>query len=181
MRRGACLAAAVISTAGSGLAPGAQALVFRVPTPARTGGRCQNQRGSFCNSRINTPAVSNAPLGAAGSAWGWARRAESQVQQRRGLSMSATATEAKVESLDGSTPEKLPDEISADHPLRVVIAGGGVGGLLSAKYLKMQGYDVSLSLVRCDTYMMILLRTRYTAQLLYCCTSTGCGCRALLL
>lgn len=43
---------------------------------------------------------------------------------------------------DVTKPGKLPDEISAENPLRVVIAGGGVGGLLAAKYMKMQGYDV---------------------------------------
>ncbi|CAM9747975.1 unnamed protein product [Discosporangium mesarthrocarpum] len=43
---------------------------------------------------------------------------------------------------DGVTAPSKPDAISAEHPLRVVVAGGGVGGLLSAKYLKMQGFDV---------------------------------------
>lgn len=52
-------------------------------------------------------------------------------------------TAAKSPWLDGSMPRELPDEISVENPLRVVIAGGGVGGLLAAKYLKMQGHDVS--------------------------------------
>ena len=60
--------------------------------------------------------------------------------------MSAAATENKLPWLEGTQQQKLPDEISAENPLRVVIAGGGVGGLLSAKYMKMQGYDVSLLL-----------------------------------
>lgn len=69
------------------------------------------------------------------------------------LSMAAAAAEggktaAKAPWLDGTMPRKLPDEISAENPLRVVIAGGGVGGLLAAKYLKMQGHDVSETLVR---------------------------------
>ena len=53
-------------------------------------------------------------------------------------------TAAKAPWLDGTMPRDLPDEISAENPLRVVIAGGGVGGLLAAKYLKMQGHDVSV-------------------------------------
>lgn len=68
-------------------------------------------------------------------------------QQSRGGStvwsrLSATA----VSTLTGETgaPTVLPDEITAENPLRVVIAGGGVGGLLAAKYLKMQGHDVSM-------------------------------------
>lgn len=61
--------------------------------------------------------------------------------------MSAAVTEKKLPWLEGTQQQKLPDEISAENPLRVVIAGGGVGGLLSAKYLKMQGYDVSLPYV----------------------------------
>lgn len=68
-------------------------------------------------------------------------------QQSRGGStvwsrLSATA----VSTLTGETgaPTVLPDEITAENPLRVVIAGGGVGGLLAAKYLKMQGHDVKV-------------------------------------
>lgn len=58
--------------------------------------------------------------------------------------LSATAEPSAV-AWDMGAPVQLPDEITPENPLRVVIAGGGVGGLLSAKYLKMQGFDVSSS------------------------------------
>lgn len=67
--------------------------------------------------------------------------------------MSAAPVEQKLPWLDSDQPQQLPDEISAENPLRVVIAGGGVGGLLSAKYLKMQGYDVS-----CDAHHAAAVR-----------------------
>ena len=72
--------------------------------------------------------------------------------------MSATVTsEQSLPWVDGSSPQRLPDELSSEHPLRVVIAGGGVGGLLAAKYLKMQGYDVSL-------WVLIYLQNIYVQQ-----------------
>ncbi|CAM9118834.1 unnamed protein product, partial [Phaeothamnion confervicola] len=37
-----------------------------------------------------------------------------------------------------------PDEISKEHPLRVIVSGAGVGGLLAAKYMKQQGFDVTV-------------------------------------
>ncbi|KAG5182534.1 zeaxanthin epoxidase chloroplast precursor [Tribonema minus] len=37
-----------------------------------------------------------------------------------------------------------PDAITPEHPLRVILAGGGVGGLLAAKYLKQSGFDVTV-------------------------------------
>lgn len=55
----------------------------------------------------------------------------------------ASTKEGELPWLEGDGPQHLPDEISAENPLRVVIAGGGVGGLLAAKYMKMQGYEVS--------------------------------------
>lgn len=145
MRASACLAAAVFGGAGS-LAPGAQALSFGAPARARTGTGCQHQGGSFC-SGVSTASASGVTAGtlsesATSPSRGWAARGSKQQQQ--GLAMSAAVTEKKLPWLEGTQQQKLPDEISAEHPLRVVIAGGGVGGLLSAKYLKMQGYDVSL-------------------------------------
>eukprot|EP00752_Nemacystus_decipiens_P002003 g1924.t1 len=59
-------------------------------------------------------------------------------------SAAAGGKAAKAPWLDGTMPRELPDEITAENPLRVVIAGGGVGGLLAAKYLKMQGHDVKV-------------------------------------
>ncbi|CAN0501490.1 unnamed protein product [Laminaria digitata] len=155
MRATACLAAAVIGGAGS-LAPGAQALSFAAPARARTGTDCQRQRGSFC-SGVDSAAATTGALSASAAApsRGWAARGakqQRQQQQQQGLAMSAaTTTEQKLPWLDSDQPQSLPDEISAEHPLRVVIAGGGVGGLLSAKYLKMQGYDVSFTGTLFDT------------------------------
>lgn len=63
-------------------------------------------------------------------------------------SFRLSATTAKAQDVpwhaQPTEPEILPNTISTENPLRVVIAGGGVGGLLSAKYLKMQGFDVSV-------------------------------------
>jgi NADPH-dependent 2,4-dienoyl-CoA reductase/sulfur reductase-like enzyme len=38
-----------------------------------------------------------------------------------------------------------PDAISPEAPLKVILAGGGVGGLVAAKYLKQSGFDVTVS------------------------------------
>lgn len=146
MRASACLAAAVFGGAGS-LAPGAQALSFGAPARARTGTGCQHQQGSFC-SGVSTASASGVTTGtlsesATSPSRGWGARGSKQ-QQQQGLAMSAAVTEKKLPWLEGTQQQKLPDEISAENPLRVVIAGGGVGGLLSAKYLKMQGYDVKV-------------------------------------
>lgn len=37
-----------------------------------------------------------------------------------------------------------PDSIDSKHPLKVILAGGGVGGLLAAKYMKQEGFDVTV-------------------------------------
>ena len=140
MRTAACVAAAVLSSGG--LAPGTQALVFRAPasTHARAGtsGSCrqQQQRGSFCSGIESSAAVAGV---------GSLRSSEKENSRVTALGATAAAggETAKAPWLDGTMPRELPDEISAENPLRVVIAGGGVGGLLAAKYLKMQGHDVS--------------------------------------
>ncbi|CAM9835035.1 unnamed protein product, partial [Chrysoparadoxa australica] len=49
-----------------------------------------------------------------------------------GLRMSTAAAEAK------------PQEINEESPLKVVIAGGGVGGLMSAAYMQKEGFDVTV-------------------------------------
>lgn len=137
MRATACFAA-VIGTTSLTSTPGAQA--FAPPISVRTAGSATSsnhgQRGPFCSvAAKNAGALSNAgavPAAARG----------------HGALAMAAATSAATKDLpwtDGTLPRDLPDEISKENPLRVVIAGGGVGGLLSAKYLKMQGYDVSFS------------------------------------
>lgn len=148
MRASTCLAAAVISTAAGGVAPGA--LAFHAPAPARGSSNCgqQGASGAFCrgsssgsSGSVTAPGARDVITKGVSSVWGDASARRRGVEA---LSMStATKAEKKAPWLDGDTPSKLPDEISAENPLRVVIAGGGVGGLLAAKYLKMQGYDVS--------------------------------------
>lgn len=137
MRATACIAAVIGTTSLSGT-PGAQA--FAPPISSRTAGSAtschHSQRGSFCSvSAKNAGALSNAGTAPAAS-------------RGHGALAMAAATSAATKDLpwmDGTLPRDLPDEISKENPLRVVIAGGGVGGLLSAKYLKMQGYDVSFA------------------------------------
>lgn len=133
------------SVAGTALfAPTARALVARAPSSSRCESYHQ-KRGSFYSG-----------VGTSGVSAGWAAGASASCRRPQGvgrqtwwthsgeLSMSSTLTqERKLPWADESVPRQPPDEISAQHPLRVVIAGGGVGGLLAAKYLKMQGYDVS--------------------------------------
>lgn len=68
------------------------------------------------------------------------------------------SSETKLPWLEADVPQNLPDEITPENPLRVVIAGGGVGGLLAAKYLKMQGHDVSLFYVE---YVMYVTYSSY--------------------
>lgn len=43
-----------------------------------------------------------------------------------------------------TSPFTKPDAISEEHPLKVVVSGGGVGGLLAAKYLADSGFDVTV-------------------------------------
>lgn len=158
MRTAACVAAAAVLSRG-GLAPGTQALVFRTPAPAHTraagSSSCrQHQRGSFCSGIESSAAVGNVG----------ALRSTAEKDNNRVSSLGATAaaggeTAAKAPWLDGTMPRDLPDEISAENPLRVVIAGGGVGGLLAAKYLKMQGHDVSV----CVRFL-----TRDTSDVCHC-------------
>eukprot|EP00904_Undaria_pinnatifida_P002278 jgi/Undpi1/12050/HiC_scaffold_4.g01749.m1 len=143
MRATACLAAAVLG----GAPPGAQALSFAAPARGRAGTGCQHQQGSFCSGVSG--AASAATVGALSGSTpvpsrGWAPAASRGAKQQQGLAMSVAPVEQKLPWLDSDQPQQLPDEISAENPLRVVIAGGGVGGLLSAKYLKMQGYDVKV-------------------------------------
>lgn len=148
MRTAACVAAAVLGSGG--LVPGGQALVFRTPAPAhaRAAGSSscrQQQRGSFCSG-----IESSATVGSVNSL----RSSSTKDNKVSALGAAAAAggeTSAKAPWLDGTMPRKLPDEISVDNPLRVVIAGGGVGGLLAAKYLKMQGHDVSVLVVFSDS------------------------------
>lgn len=128
-----CLAAALI---GSSLAPGGEGLVFRAQARARRGATAGRQRSSFC-SGVECPAV--------GKGVGALRRGGGMLMEAAAAGEQETAAAAgKLPWLDSTMPRELPDEITAENPLRVVIAGGGVGGLLTAKYLKMQGYDVSL-------------------------------------
>ncbi len=138
MRRAACVAAAV-SVLG-----GAQALVFRTPAPARSaagGGSCREQRSSFCGC-----VESSARGGVESLCRGSARRDGAVLSMGTAAAAAGDKAAAKAPWLDGTMPRELPDEISAENPLRVVIAGGGVGGLLAAKYLKMQGHDVSVGI-----------------------------------
>lgn len=133
MRRAACVAAAVVLG-------GAQALVFRTAAPAQSaagGGSCREQRGSICGS------VESCARGHVGSLSRGGTRRDGAVLSMGTAAAAGDKAEAKAPWLDGTMPRELPDEISAENPLRVVIAGGGVGGLLAAKYLKMHGHDVS--------------------------------------
>lgn len=124
--------------------PGGQALVFRTPAPAHaraagSSSRRQQQRGWF-RSGIE----SSATVGSVNSLRSSSTKKDNKVSALGAAAAAGGETSAKAPCLDGTMPRKLPDEISADNPLRVVIAGGGVGGLLAAKYLKMQGHDVSV-------------------------------------
>lgn len=127
-----CLAAALI---GGSLAPGGEGLVFRAQARTRGGATAGRQRRSFC-SGVEGPAVGKS-VGALG-------RGGEMLMSAAAAGEQEAAAAGKLPWLDSTVPRELPDEISAENPLRVVIAGGGVGGLLTAKYLKMQGYDVSL-------------------------------------
>ena len=64
----------------------------------------------------------------------------SNDRRNTGLSMAAAAAPSVLQPT-GIVP---PDEISAEHPLKVILSGGGVGGLLAAKYLKESGFDVTV-------------------------------------
>ncbi|CAN0036712.1 unnamed protein product [Ectocarpus sp. 4 AP-2014] len=127
-----CLAAALI---GGSLAPGGEGLVFRTQARARGGATAGRQRGSFC-SGVECPAV-----GKSVDAFG---RGGEMLMSAAAAGEQEAAAAGKLPWVDSTLPRELPDEISAENPLRVVIAGGGVGGLLTAKYLKMQGYDVKV-------------------------------------
>lgn len=148
MRATTCLAA-VLGTTSLTSSPGVQA--FAPPVSVRTAGSATSchhgQRGSFCSGAHPVAAKNPGALSSAGVV--------SAATRGHGALSMAEATSTATQPLpwiDGTLPRDLPDEISKENPLRVVIAGGGVGGLLSAKYLKMQGYDVSLSLFMNDAY-----------------------------
>lgn len=101
------------------------------------------------------------------------------------MAQGEMAEASTVSFLNGEqTPfEALPDEISTENPLRVVIAGGGVGGLLAAKYMKMQGFDVR----RCSKKWIKIQYTYnsipYGRQRLslYVCSVSTMGKRLLML
>jgi zeaxanthin epoxidase len=61
-------------------------------------------------------------------------------RSRSALSMASAAPPATLKPT-GIVP---PDEISEANPLRVILSGGGVGGLMAAKYLKQSGFDVTV-------------------------------------
>jgi zeaxanthin epoxidase len=68
------------------------------------------------------------------------RAAVQTGRSRSTLSMASAAPPANLKPT-GIVP---PDEISEANPLRVILSGGGVGGLMAAKYLKQSGFDVTV-------------------------------------
>ena len=73
--------------------------------------------------------------------------------QRRGAATTTTLGVAST-SLPTSTTTNsdFVDEISADHPLKVLIAGGGVGGLALAKTLSKNPHMEVVVLERTDQF-----------------------------
>ena len=73
-----------------------------------------------CSSKVSSTSWSNLP---------WRRR---------------TCTRASAQAWIWSTEAgaKLPDDISPEAPLRVLVAGGGLGGLFAAICLRKAGADV---------------------------------------
>lgn len=146
MRKAACIAAVIGSTG-----MGAQALTLRAKSS--TVGNHNGLDGSMVRYQGGWSPVGANAFEALTSTLQPSRDmgcdgiSSSERASRGGMSMSATAS-APPSWITGdqAPPKRLPDEISAENPLRVVIAGGGVGGLLAAKYMKMQGYDVSAAM-----------------------------------
>lgn len=146
MRTAACIAAVIGSTG-----MGAQALTLRAKSSTVgnhygwDGSMAHHQRGSSTTGAKALEALTSTLQPSRGVGCDGTR--SSERASRGGMSMSATASAPPSWiTSDQAPPNRLPDEITAENPLRVVIAGGGVGGLLAAKYMKMQGYDVSATI-----------------------------------
>lgn len=147
MRKAACIAA-VIGSSGIGV----QALAFRGRSHTQTqhsggiGSGLHYPQGWY-GAGMSTPDAHASERPSPSGVHCSTLRKSSPASTRTApgiLSMSAvTAAPPSSVAGDVAPPENLPDMISAENPLRVVIAGGGVGGLLAAKYMKMQGYNVS--------------------------------------
>lgn len=144
MRAAACIAAVIGSTS-----MGAQALTLRARSHPQTqyhgdpGSGEYRQRGWFGGS-VRAPEVPASAVSSSGVVRGEARKSQAKsTRASRPLSMSAATLVSPPWVDEDQKPDRLPNEITPENPLRVVIAGGGVGGLLAAKYMKMQGFDVS--------------------------------------
>eukprot|EP00611_Tribonema_gayanum_P021375 TRINITY_DN4093_c0_g1_i1.p1 TRINITY_DN4093_c0_g1~~TRINITY_DN4093_c0_g1_i1.p1 ORF type:complete len:435 (-),score=55.08 TRINITY_DN4093_c0_g1_i1:861-2165(-) len=63
---------------------------------------------------------------------------------RRGARRAGATISMGAGAVTADAAYAPPDAITPEHPLRVILAGGGVGGLLAAKYLKQSGFDVTV-------------------------------------